>query len=292
MSSIIANKYELLEKIGEGNFGKIFIGKNQITQELIAIKIDELNSNIMLKNEARIYKLLNNIKGIPNMRNFGIDGKYQYLILDLLDKNLEQYKVENKDNFDMKKVINYGLQMFERIEAIHDVGIIHRDIKPENFVAGLNNNKNLLYLIDFGLSKLYKKNNEHIPYSDNKEMIGTAKFVSINIHKGITPTRRDDLESIIYVLIYLCNGSLPWLNIQSDNIKDKYKLIQESKETVQFWNIPNIPGEFILIMNYIRSLDFFDKPDYKYIRSILLNLYNHKYYNLTESIQVNNYKIG
>ena len=209
MSFVIANKYNIIKKIGEGSFGKIFIGENIITKENVAIKIDDLDDKIMLKNEAKIYNLLSNIEGIPKMRIFGKHNKYNYLIMDLLGNNLQyfkKYELSKIKTEDLKllKILDISIQMFKRIKDIHTIGIIHRDIKPENFVFG-KNNENILYLIDFGMSKLCIKNEQHILMQENRILIGTINFSSINTNSGITPSRRDDLESIIYTKDYICH---------------------------------------------------------------------------------------
>lgn len=281
MTIIIANKYEIIKKIGEGSFGNIFYGKNILTNENIAIKIDDLEDKIILKNEAKIYSLLKKIEGIPKMRLYGKEGKFNYLVMDLLDKSLEQYKCNNEDKIPLNIVINLGIQMFKRIKDVHNMNIIHRDIKPDNFVMK-SSKDNFLFLIDFGLSKLYMKNNIHIECFENRKLIGTVKYVSLNIHNGLTPSRRDDLESIIYILIYLLIGNLPWEDIKSDNKEEKNKLIKECKKEYDFSKLSELPGEFILILNYIRELKFEEKPNYCYIQTLLYNLYNHKGYNLNE----------
>lgn len=267
MSIKIGEKYIVIKKIGEGAFGSIFIGKNEITNEDIAIKIAE-STNIMLLNEAKIYNLLQNIKGIPKMKLYGKEGKYNYLIIDLLDKSLEDYKKIYK-SFSLKTVICIGIQIFNRIRDIHEMNIIHRDIKPDNIMTSKNND--LIYLIDFGLSKLYSKNNKHIICDSNKKIIGTEKYVSINMHNGLTPSRRDDLESIMYVLIYLLINELPWKN--ENNMLE----IKRDISNLIYYNIPN---EFISIINYIRSLTFCQKPDYNYIINILVNLYENNNYEI------------
>tara|TARA_B110001450_G_scaffold257029_1_gene290430 strand:+ start:101 stop:964 length:864 start_codon:yes stop_codon:yes gene_type:complete len=272
MSIKFNERYKVINKIGEGSFGNIFMGINELTNTKVAIKVDSSNS-IILKNEARIYNLLNNIRGVPKMKQYGTYKEYNYLIIDLLGKSLEYYK-KKYNKICLKNVLLIGIQMFQRIRDIHNLNIIHRDIKPENFMFGNNENKDLLYLIDFGLSKLYFKNNKHIDYQVNKKLLGTAKYISINIHKGVIGSRRDDLESIMYVLIYLLIDKLPWDNLTK--IENNYVDILYSKEHINFSKYNEIPYEFILILEYIKKLEFTEDPNYDYIISIILNVYKDK----------------
>ena len=114
---------------------------------------------------------------------------------------------------------------------MHSRCLIHRDIKPENFLLGMKKKNYLIYLIDFGLSKKYQdiKTNQHIPYLTGKSLTGTARYASIYSHLGIEQSRRDDLESIGYTLVYLNKGCLPWQGIKGKTKKEKYEKIYEIK---------------------------------------------------------------
>ena len=116
-----------------------------------------------------------------------------------------------------------AIQMLKRIEVLHSKNILHRDIKPENFVIGCGSNQHLVYIIDFGLAKYFIRKGEFIPYIEGKGMVGTARYASIKTHKGIEQSRRDDLESIGYTLIYFLNGELPWQGIQARTKTEKYQ---------------------------------------------------------------------
>ena len=133
--------------------------------------------------------------------------------------------------------------MIQRIEFIHERGFIHRDIKPENFVIGLNDKSNNLYIIDFGLSKRYKDKNtgQHIPYRENRHLVGTARYASINAHLGIEQSRRDDIESIGYVLVYLAFGRLPWQN-KNEKGKKTNKTLEKKLLTPPEVLCKNLPG--------------------------------------------------
>jgi casein kinase 1, epsilon len=280
MSVIIEGKYKILKKIGEGAFGKIFSGINNNTNEEVAIKIEEDNNTSVLKNEARMYTTLREIEGIPKMRAWGKEGKFNYLVIDHLGNSLEDLKIKNSGKLGLKTVLFLGIQMIERIEAVHSTGIIHRDIKPDNFLIGNYDNRNMLYLIDFGLAKTYLKNEKHVNIENNRNITGTARYISINIHKGILPSRRDDMESIGYILLYLLNGELPWQGLNAVSIDGKKKLICNIKSEIKLWDMysDTIPGEIFLFIDYCRKLNFEETPDYQYLKDILNNLYKHNGY--------------
>jgi serine/threonine protein kinase len=254
---LIANKYEIIEKINEGQFGIILKGKNKRTNEYVAIKIEPNNNlNIKtLKMEAKIYQYLGNLEGFPRLKWYGIVDNYTYLVIDLLVYNLVDIIKEN-GKLELNNVIKIGIQMIERIKQLHDKYLIHRDIKPNNFMI----KKSKIYLIDFGMCKRYEIDKEHIKRNKLTKLIGTPNFVSLNVHKGIEPSRRDDIESIIYILLYLLFGKLNWENEKSI---EKIMLMK--------YELTNIPLFIEKMLYYIRNLSFEEKPNYKYLINILEN---------------------
>ena len=275
MVTIIANKYEIIEKIGEGTFGKVFNGKNIRSGENIAIKIQYKDIEKVLKHEAKIYKYLKDISGIPNIRNYGTETGFNYLILDLLGPSLSDIEINSI------QCIKYMIQSINIIETVHDIGIIHRDIKPDNFLLK-NIDSSEIYLIDFGLSKYYLlQNKNHMEERKDKKLIGTAKFSSLNVHNGIEPSRRDDIESLCYTFILLYSKSLAWNKIIDENknnmtetqsTQELYNKIKNIKEESLEWLYNDIPGEFLIILLYCRKLKFNERPNYKYICALLENL--------------------
>ena len=120
--------------------------------------------------------------------------------------------------------------MIERVEYVHSKHFIHRDIKPDNFVIGINQNINKIYLIDFGLAKRYKTTlGQHIPFKEDKKLTGTVRYASINTQLGIEMSRRDDLESLGYILLYLLKGKLPWFGLDCENKFKKYEMVLKEK---------------------------------------------------------------
>lgn len=275
MSLIIDKKYKIVSRLGSGGFGMIFKGINLNTNEEIAIKIEKKTEVSTLRNEAKIYNYLNKISGIPKLRTYGSEGNYNYIVIDLLGESLEKIKNNCCGSFSINMVLFVGIQMIQRIQEIHLKGIIHRDIKPDNFL--INKNTNKLYLIDFGLAKRYlDNNNNHIKLSMNKGLVGTINYISINVHNGIVPSRRDDLESVFYVLLYIILGELPWRkqnNNHDDILREKINLTKNKAI------IENIPNELIRFYLYCRNLEYEQQPDYDFIKRIFFDLYsNNKAY--------------
>ncbi len=214
------------------------------------------------------------IQGVPKFYGYGENMDYYYLIMQLLGPNLiELFNYCNVKKFTIGTVCMLAIQMLNRVEYMHKHHYLHRDIKPENFLIGCGDKSNIIHLVDFGLSKKYKdpKTHQHISYRENRTLTGTARYVSINTHLGIEQSRRDDLESVGYVLVYFLKGSLPWQGLK--NNQDKYAKIMEKK-----LQIPSeilcfgLPNEVTFYLNYCKSLRFEDRPDYDYLRGLFVKL--------------------
>ena len=275
---IVERKYEILSKIGEGTFGKIFKGVNINNKTFVAIKIEKASESTLLFNEAKIYKNLEGMMGIPRILSFGKEGLFNYLVIDLLDESLEELRNVCGGTLSLKCVLNIGLQLLARVEIFHNCGLIHRDIKPDNFL--IDRKTNLIYIIDFGLAKQYLDiSGNHILQSHGRKLTGTARYVSTNVHAGISPSRRDDIESIGYLLIYLLAGSLPWQKIKHSDKAKKYEMMGDEKTAHSlFEHFPNVPTEFITFLLYCRNMKFDEDPDYDYLKNIFITLYKHHGY--------------
>jgi len=257
---IISNKYEVLNQIGEGNFGKIYKGRNIRTGENVAIKIEEIsNGTKLLKNETMIYQYLSSGEGIPQVKWFGVDDKYNYMVLTLLGDSLLDLKNKQQTNtFSLVDTLNLGQQILKRVEYIHSMGLVHRDIKPDNFLMDKHEK---LYIIDFGLCKKYIKNDVHIENKQTSKIIGTPIFASVYVHNLNQPSRRDDLESMLYVLLDLHLGTLEWKNCENyDEIKEKKQNLLETDY---------LPEQFKKFLIYVRQLNYAEKPDYRYLMDLL-----------------------
>jgi len=264
MTIIIANKYKITGILGDGTFGKVFKAENILTKNNVAIKIEKEKESRILKYEARIYNLLHNMKNIPKIRLFGTEEEYTYMVIDLFSCSIDKRELYVKD-----KITSFK-NTLKILQDLHENGFIHRDIKPDNILFEERNSIQVK-LIDFGLSKKYlDKNNNHVEYKDGKKIIGTIKYCSINLHNGCEPSRRDDIESLIYTFIKVYSGQLPWDNYDINN-KELYteKVFEEKKNIYNFIINNNIPFEFACMIKYIRNVKYDEKINYQYIYNLL-----------------------
>ena len=196
---VVGVKYKLKRKIGSGSFGDIYLAINIQNGEEVAVKLESVKArHPQLLYESKVYKILQGGVGIPHIRFYGVERDYHCLVMDLLGPSLEDLFNFCSRRFTMKTVLMLADQMIGRIEYIHVKNFIHRDIKPDNFLMGIGRHCNKLFIIDFGLAKKYRDSRTriHIPYRDNKNLTGTARYASINAHMGIEQSRRDDMESL------------------------------------------------------------------------------------------------
>lgn len=260
----VATRYIPSRLIGHGSFSEVYEGTDTQTGELVAIKTELCSTpNPQLFNESQILSQVNSFIGFPTFIDYGEAMGRRLLIMQLLGPTLEELKQIHK-KFSLKSTIRIGIQLLQRFRNLHSKGFIYRDVKPENFVITRNGPQNIIYMIDFGLCCSYlTPEGQHVPFHDHCPLTGNVKYASISKHHGLTQGRKDDIESLIYMLIYFANGSLPWGSIEGNSDRETIELIRKEKERLSPEDIClGLPYEFTTLLADVRKLDFDEEPHY------------------------------
>ena len=283
MNNIIDDKFEFFPHIplGNGAFSTVFASRDLTdTNKLYAIKFENSLLSNKLKLEKDIYDIMYGAEGFPIVYTYGTTKTSNYLVMDRLGPSLKELFGYCNFHFSLQTICLIAIQALTRIHDLHfKSGYIYNDIKPDNFLIGLNQT-NMIYLIDMGNAKPFRIYNfttnkvEHIPYKDNISPItNITRFSSINHQMGIETSRRDDLESLGYMLIYFANGSLPWKGGSKSNSEDKFNQMLEKKMSIPIEvYCKELPIEFSIYMSYVQNLRFNEKPDYNYLKNLFAKL--------------------
>jgi serine/threonine protein kinase len=299
----VRGRYRVGKPLGSGAFGKflqgdhiicdiqihigsVYLGKDIKTERDVALKLqaaEDLSSN--LAHEYSIYQAISGLPGIPKVYWYGREGPYYVIVLDRLGSTLEEI---GQTSIDINAAFAYATQMVFLslsfmhlclclclclsklliLESLHDRHYVHLDVKPDNFVIGIGELSKQVFLIDFGLAQLFRDpaTHSHTMQTDGSNVLGTICYSSINCHLGLPPSPRDDLESLVYVIVYLAKGSLPWqgITVQPGQSYEDEVLKLKQATTVKAL-CEGLPRPFVEFVEHIRSLEFQDKPDYKYL---------------------------
>jgi serine/threonine protein kinase len=276
----LKNGYRLGPKLGKGSFGEVYIALDDRDREFAA-KLEARRDGkrrrrgpSQLEYEFRVYEMLGGCSGVPNIHGFWNDGDYNVLIMDKLGKSVQDVMEDRGGKLETKVVLAIGARTLKHLEYIHGQGLIHRDLKPQNMMLSAEAS-NEIYIIDYGLSKRIIVDGVHVPYNERKGgLTGTPRYCSISSHMAIEQSRRDDLESLLYILIYLKNGSLPWQGTKGTK-QERYKLILKQKRRVSDAKLAEgWPEPFLHFVTAVRSLRFSEKPDYEALQKYLIDAHD------------------
>ena len=275
----VGGRYRLGKKIGTGSFGEIFEGTDIFDNSSVAIKLEHNTVKYpQLLFEAKLLKSIPGT-GIPTMHWFGIAGEYNAMVMELLGQNLEDLFSYCTKHFTLKTILMITIQLIERIKHVHDNNYVHRDIKPENFLVGKESTSKTIYILDFGLAKRFRDEytHIHIPLKENRNLTGTARYASCNAHNGLEQSRRDDMESLAYVILYFFKGKLPWQGLKHKDKNEKYAKIKEMKMSITPEKLcEGIPQEFAQYLTMVKKLGFEEEPEYKKYIQMFNNLFKEK----------------
>lgn len=284
------NQYTITKYISSGGFGHVLEARDEKTKEYKALKIpiqtEEKNGLKSIQEELKVYKALisddSKKNGIINLEmvNDKQNKDRKMLVMDLHGASLQKI-LHDRTCLRLKSVILIALQALKSLKYIHLNGYVHRDIKPDNFVID-NNDGEKISCIDFGMAKLYKKNGKMVKFKTGSKFCGTARFASIAAHEGSTQSPKDDLESLIYVLVYLYRGDLPWVRLKYKTKDERNKKMLKMKSDITEKELClKLPKEFLNLMKYTRSLEYSDLPDYDTLIEMFEKLFKTRKYNNT-----------
>ena len=267
---IVFKKYKVKKKLGEGAFGDVYLGQTIENNSYVALKVEQRKIvKPILESEAFLLYSIAGL-GIPEVKSFGKVKNYNILVEPLLGKSLFDIFAENHKQMSLEDVCLIGRQVIDRIQWVHSKYIVHRDIKPDNFLIG-KKDPNVIYLIDFGLSKKYRSSttNKHIRFGFTGKLTGTVRFASANALRGGEQSRRDDIESIGYMLVYFLKKKLPWQGVTGRKKMERYlKIYKMKKNTSPEELCSGLFPEMVEYVSYSKKLEFEQEPDYNYLRRL------------------------
>jgi serine/threonine protein kinase len=252
----VANKYLIDSVLANGAYGAVYAGTNIRTNEPVAIKFG-LTEYGGVKREAKLCKHFSGSQGFLAFKWFGVHAGDQYFVTNLLGIDIHSWLLHAQTPPPINHALSLGKQMFAIMYTLHEQLLVHRDIKPGNFVFSPNT-PHTLNIIDLGFCARFADNDgRHTPIACINDIIGTPNFISTNVHDNITPSRRDDIISCIYVMLYMIYPHRLWFHIP--NI-DRVSQVKHACRVLD--NDMGIDKRFFRMLDYAYGLEYEAPPDY------------------------------
>lgn len=281
--------WEVGSRVAGGSFGDVYIGRNVVTGQHAAVKLEKVrsgNSTSWLQ-EVKMYRCVTPHPGVPALLWSGLasDGR-RGIALELLGPSLDDLFNALQRSISIPTLCAVAVALVDRIAWLHSRGIVHRDVKPQNFLCGrialddgegsawrphvaFSTSADDVFVVDFGLAKAFNTRSGHVQFKRHQGRAGTARYASINTHKGHVQSRRDDLEAIGYMLVFLHKGRLPWQGVKASSRRHKHKKICAVKSATSLTELcDGMPQAFAMYIEYARRLGFSEQPDYDYCKSL------------------------
>lgn len=276
-------RFTFAEPLGKGGFAFVFAGWDNLTKEHVAIKVENKerkNASRSIKKEYRLLVKLCNagcpVSQVPKAIWCGRCEDRRVMVMARMGESLSDfYKLCGK-KFSVQTTLALTKELITILESLHDAGVLHRDIKLQNFLTGYKS-PSTVFACDFGLSDFYvdPTTNQHIPLTKGHSRYGTVRYASLNNHRGVEQSRRDDLESLGFVVIYAARGSVPWQTIRNEDRRKKWSQVYEMKRRITLEELcDGLPDCFKKFMTYVRELAFDARPDYQLLRDMFDEAYD------------------
>ncbi|GAU24738.1 hypothetical protein TSUD_355680 [Trifolium subterraneum] len=274
--------YKTEKKLGKGGFGQVYVGRRvsggNLSQRIgpgaveVAIKFEHISSkgcNHGPPNEWHIYNTLGGSHGVPQVHYKGKQGDYYIMIMDILGPSLWDVWNTKSHTMSTEMVACIAIEAISILEKMHSRGYVHGDVKPENFLLGAPGtvDEKKLFLVDLGLATKWRDSTTglHVDYDQRPDVFrGTVRYASVHAHLGRTGSRRDDLESLAYTLVFLLRGHLPWQGYQGEN--KGYQVCRKKMGTPPDTLCCFCPQPFKQFVEHVVNLKYDEEPSYaKYI---------------------------
>lgn len=267
--------YRVDRKLGKGGFGQVYVGRRigaGAGAVEVALKFEHKTSkgcNYGPPYEWQVYNVLGGSHGVPRVHYKGRQGDWYVMVMDILGPSLWDVWNNKTHTMSAEMVSCIAIEAVSILEKMHSRGYVHGDVKPENFLLGPpgTHEEKKLFLVDLGLATRWRDNSSglHVDYDQRPDVFrGTVRYASVHAHLGRTGSRRDDLESLAYTLIFLLRGRLPWQGYQGEN---KGFLVCKKKMATSPENMCILcPAPFRQFIEFVVNLKFDEEPNYaKYI---------------------------